>query len=203
MGDFNKLISNLEAKKKKLEALRDKVLPVKVGNVAVNHFKQNFREGGFRDGGLQKWKTTRRQESGDKSASSQYGPLLSRQNHLMQSIHYVPEAGKVTVINDVDYAQAHNTGMNVMHRVTPKMRRFAWARFFAASGIKKTDSKEVKKNKEAAMNDKDKFWKGLALTRRKSIIQHIPQRKFMGHGKELNGIVRDIIDREVSNALKD
>lgn len=203
MNDFKKLISNLEAKKKKLEALRDKVLPVKVGNAAVNHFKQNFREGGFRDGGLQKWKTTRRQESGGKNAASQYGPLLSRQNHLMQSIRYVPEAGKVTVINDVDYAQAHNTGMNVMHRVTPKMRRFAWARFFAASGIKKTDSKEVKKNKEAAMNDKDRFWKGLALTRRQSIIQHIPQRKFMGHGKELDGMVRDIIDREVSNALKD
>lgn len=203
MGDFNTLLRQLETKKKRLETLQNKVLPVKVGNAAVNHFKQNFRDGGFRNNGLQKWKTTRRQESGGKSAASQYGPLLSQRDHLMNSIRYVPEAGKVTIINDLDYALAHNTGMNVVHKVTPKMRRFAWARFFAASGIKKTDSKEVKKKKEAAMNDKDKFWKGLALTRRQSIIQHIPQRKFMGHGKELDGMVRDIIDREVSNVLKD
>ena len=30
-------------------------LPRKVGVVAVNHFKQNFRDGGWLDGGLHPW----------------------------------------------------------------------------------------------------------------------------------------------------
>ena len=30
-------------------------LPRKVGVIAVNHFKQNFRDGGWLDGGLHPW----------------------------------------------------------------------------------------------------------------------------------------------------
>ena len=54
-------------------------LPRKVGVVAVNHFKQNFRDGGWLDNGLHPWKRTRRQDS--SSADADYGPLTSRRNH--------------------------------------------------------------------------------------------------------------------------
>lgn len=37
--------------------VRDR-LPRKVGIVAVNHFKQHFREGGFVDEGVKPWKRT-------------------------------------------------------------------------------------------------------------------------------------------------
>lgn len=33
-------------------------LPRKVGVIAVNHFKQNFRDGGWLDDGLHPWKKT-------------------------------------------------------------------------------------------------------------------------------------------------
>ncbi len=47
--------------------VRDR-LPRKVGIVAVNHFKQNFRDAGWRDDGLHPWKTTRRQREGGPDA---------------------------------------------------------------------------------------------------------------------------------------
>ena len=54
-------------------------LPRKVGVVAVNHFKQNFRDGGWLDNGLHPWKRTRRQDS--NSPDAKYGPLSSRRNY--------------------------------------------------------------------------------------------------------------------------
>lgn len=59
-------------------------LPRKVGVIAVNHFKQNFRDGGWLDAGLHPWKKTKRQQQ--KGTDAKYGPLTSRRNHLMSSI---------------------------------------------------------------------------------------------------------------------
>ena len=59
--------------------VRDR-LPRKVGIVAVNHFKQNFRDAGWRDDGLHPWKTTQRQREGGPDAK--YTPLTSRRDHL-------------------------------------------------------------------------------------------------------------------------
>ncbi len=63
-------------------------LPRKVGVIAVNHFKQNFRDGGWLDDGLHPWKRTLRQKQGGPDAK--YGPLTSRRNHLMSSIQSNP-----------------------------------------------------------------------------------------------------------------
>lgn len=62
--------------------------PRKVGVIAANHFKQNFRDGGWLDGGLHPWKRTRRQDS--NSPDARYGPLTSRRNHLMRSSPSLP-----------------------------------------------------------------------------------------------------------------
>ena len=66
-------------------------LPRKVGVVAVNHFKQNFRDGGWIDNGLHPWKRTRRQDS--NSPDAKYGPLTSRRNHMMRSIQGTEDIG--------------------------------------------------------------------------------------------------------------
>lgn len=55
-----------KAKDDILKEVNDR-LPRKVGVIAVNHFKQNFRDGGWLDNGLHPWKRTRRQDS--RSAS--------------------------------------------------------------------------------------------------------------------------------------
>lgn len=107
--------------------VRDR-LPRKVGIVAVNHFKQNFRDAGWRDDGLHPWKTTRRQREGGPDAK--YTPLTSRRDHLMRSIQYSSQPGQVTVTNPVPYAAIHNNGgtINTHPSVTKRMRRFAWAK---------------------------------------------------------------------------
>ena len=78
--DIEKLVA--KAKDDIIKEVHDK-LPRKVGVVAVNHFKQNFR-----DGGLHPWKRTRRQDS--NSPDARYSPLTSRRNHLMRSSPSLP-----------------------------------------------------------------------------------------------------------------
>lgn len=72
-----------KAKDDILKEVNDR-LPRKVGVIAVNHFKQNFRDGGWLDAGLHPWKKTKRQQQ--KGTDAKYGPLTSRRNHLMSSI---------------------------------------------------------------------------------------------------------------------
>ena len=79
--DIEKLV--MKAKDDIIKEVHDK-LPRKVGVVAVNHFKQNFRDGGWLDNGLHPWKRTRRQEGTGTNASR--GPLLSGREHLIKSI---------------------------------------------------------------------------------------------------------------------
>ena len=154
MSDFNRLIGKLEKQKASFQKLLDVTLPKKVGNAAVNHFRKNFRDGGWNDNGLKKWKKTRREEISSARAEYRYGPLLSRQDHLMKSIHFTPESKKVIVSTDVKYATYHNNGAEI--RVTPKMRKFAWAKFFSGAKIAKGDSAKVRKQKAAKAGEEAK-----------------------------------------------
>lgn len=199
MATFNTLINKLERKKKELERLRDKVLPAKVGNIAVRHFKKNFRDGGYNDNGLTKWEETCRQRSGGTNAASRFGPLLSRQNHLMNSWVVTEGAYSVKIENPVKYAPYHNEGADIT--VTPRMRKFAWRKFFEASKISKGDTASVRKQKESAMSGEGRMWKGLALTRKTRL--HIPKRQFMGKPKELVDKVNKVIDDELKKVLDD
>lgn len=172
--------------------VRDR-LPRKVGIVAVNHFKQNFRDAGWRDDGLHPWKTTRRQREGGPDAK--YTPLTSRRDHLMRSIQYSSQPGQVTVTNPVPYAAIHNNGgtLNTHPSVTKRMRRFAWAKVYALAGVK-GKGKLPKQLPAAAAK-----WRALALTKKSklSITARIPQRQFMGDSRELKQKINTIINDSV------
>ena len=203
MATLDQLIKRLEAKKSALIAFHDKRWPARVGEMAIAHFKQNFRDGGWRDGSFTKWKTTRRQERGGDSADDNYGPLLSQQANLMKGFTYKAGAGRVMVTNNLRYAPIHNSGGVVRHRITPRMRRYAWHRFFEAAGISKDDSAEERKRKEVAMNPADRFWKRLALTPKQTSTVRIPQRKFMGQSRELSQKIRDYTEQELLKIIGD
>lgn len=81
-------IRQLEEHQRELSQLIHRRLPVLIGRMAKDHFQNNFRLQGFLNNGLTRWPETRRQQSGGKSAASQYGPLLSCHNHLFASIKY-------------------------------------------------------------------------------------------------------------------
>lgn len=118
---------------------------------------------------------------------------------LFGAIKYIPGDGKVKVSNDLVYAPAHNWGDTLHPTVTPKMRRFAWAKYYQAGGQKKaTEGKEKAENNESAeaLN-----WKKLALTKKKKLNVKIPQRQFLGESKELSEKIAGKTEEEIRKVL--
>jgi len=124
-------IKQMEALEKKTENFRRNIIPVKAGNLAVNHFQGNFLKSGYQDGALVKWKTTVRQKLGGGSAAAQYGPLTSATNRLKNAFYYQTGDMRVTVENTAPYASYHNEGATA--KVTARMKAFAWHKYFEAA----------------------------------------------------------------------
>ena len=181
-----------KAKDDILKEVHDR-LPRKVGVIAVNHFKQNFRDGGWLDAGLHPWKKTKRQQQ--KGTDAKYGPLTSRRNHLMSYIQSKPGVGEVSIENPVPYASIHNDGGNITTHptVSPKMKRFAWHMAYSLAGIKGKGPLPKELPQQA------QFWRNLALTKKTKITinAHIPQRQFMGNSQELQAKVNKIIQESI------
>jgi phage gpG-like protein len=199
MATINSLITDMEKLREELHRLRTDVLPVKAGNLAVRHFKENFRVGGWQDGDIKPWAITWRQRYGGRDAASRFTPLLSRRARLMSATRFTPENGQVTVINDTPYARIHNEGGTVSQNITitPKFRKFAWAKFFEAGGGKS-------KEKGQDIPEAAKMWRGLALTKKTSIARTItiPKRQFMGKPRELVEDIRNLMKQEIERLLK-
>lgn len=204
--DIQEFTKKLASKQRELDQAMRRTLPIKVGNMAKEHFQENFRKGGFVNNGLNKWPETRRQKAGGKSASSRYGPLLSGRNHLFSSVKYIPSDYRVKVLNEVEYAPVHNWGGVVHPKVTPRMRKFAWAMYYKTAGIKKS-AKGKKKGKKRrarrkAIPPEADVWKRLALTKKKNLSIRIPQRQFIGDSAELNEKVNNKIESELRKIIE-
>lgn len=208
--DIKEFSNQIKAKRKELDDLMKRKMPVLAGRMAKDHYQDNFRQGGFVNSGLRPWEKAKRLSSGGKDAASQYGTLLSSRNHLFSSIKYVPGDYRVKVSNDLIYAPVHNWGGIVAPTVTPKMRRFAWAKYYEAAGKtqkaakgkrmgKKKDS--TGKNKGEIENEEALRWKGLALTKKKKLRIRIPKRQFIGESKELSDKIAEKTENEIRNIL--
>lgn len=198
--DFAKLV---EQKRKELDEMMRRRMPVIAGRLAKDHFQDNFRRGGFVNGGLHPWPKARRLASGGTDAASQYGTLLSGRNHLFNSIKYMPSDYRVKVVNELSYAPLHNWGGTVHPTVTDKMRKWAWRQFYKSAGLRKNSSKKTKseKLKAAAANPQAQMWKRLALTRKKKLDIRIPQRQFLGESEELTAKINERLEKEIRNIL--
>lgn len=193
--NLKEVFSDLKKKQAKADDLMQRKMPVFAGRIAVNHVQDNFRKGGFVNNGLQKWKKSNREIYGGKGAANNYGTLLSGRNHLYSSTKYTPEKRKVTIRNDVDYAPIHNWGgtiaITTRPSVSPKMRKFAWAKYYAAGGGKK----------DQPIGADAQFWKNLALTKKTKLEINIkvrmPQRQFLGESVEMNAEIRAKMDEEM------
>lgn len=203
LKDFAKLTAQ---KRKKLDAMMRRRMPVIAGRLAKDHFQDNFRRSGFVNGGLHPWPKARRLTSGGTDAASQYGTLLSESKHLYNSIQYVPSDYRVRVYNEVAYASIHNWGGTVSVTVTDRMRRFAWAKFYQASGKARKAATGGKKGRKRATGKQAEspqasFWKNLALTRKKKLDIRIPQRQFLGESEELTAKINERLEKEIRNIL--
>ena len=190
-------IDHIKHLQPELERLIARTLPIKIGAKAKALFQENFRKSGFQDGGLHAWQVTRRQMLG-KGADAQRGPLLSSRQILYKSIAYTPERGAVTIYSNVKYAAIHNEGGTIVShpRITPKMRRFAWAKYYEAGGGK--SGQKGRETGDAAM------WKAMALTKKSTLTvkAKIPKRQFMGPSSDLDSAVKQIITTEVSKIIR-
>ncbi len=200
-------IRMLEAKRKLIEKTCKDTIPRKIGVKAVNLTNRNFREGGFNNGSLQPWKKAKRQEDDfqKKKMASRYGPLLSSRNHLSRSNGYEVqvEGNKVRVIliNPVDYAAIHNEGGTIQTnpRVTKKMKKFFWAKYYHLAGITKKMGKKARRQKQENLPPEALKYKRLALTKRATlrIRADIPKRQFIGPSKDLDEIVKTTVINEL------
>ncbi|MDR3046115.1 MAG: phage virion morphogenesis protein [Bacteroidales bacterium] len=190
----------VKKQQKEIENLFNNHMPVKVGEIAKSHFKQNFRDGGFDSIGT--WKKTKRQRSGSRSSSANYSPLTSGRDQLMGSINYQVGKGVVTIYNNVEYAAIHNYGGTTHPKVTPKLKRFAWAKFFEETGIKKGMTKKERRSAEQAAGEEAKMWKSIALTKKQHLNVKIPKRQFLGESQILNKKIEQEIVNQMNKILK-
>ena len=202
---MDKLESDIQRMKKEIETLIARKLPVAAGKYAKQHFQDNFRQGGFVNGGLHPWPQAKRLSSGGTGADSQYKTLMSSRNHLFSSINYTPGIAKVTIFNDVVYAAIHNEGGTIHPKITPKMRRCAWAKYYELKGGAKGAQKPRKGQKNGVTksvgNQPDsgeaEKWKRLALTKKETLTINIPRRQFMGQSTELDARISAYVEKEV------
>ena len=197
LKEFSALI---KAKRKELGELMKRKMPVLAGRMAKDHYQNNFRQGGFVNNGLCSWPKAKRISAGGTSAASQYGTLLSSRNHLFSSVKYVPSDYRVRVANDLIYAPVHNWGGTLHPTVTPRMRKFAWAKYYQSGGGQKnaTEGTKSAKNEEPAEALK---WKKLALTKKEKLDVKVPQRQYLGESKELSEKIAVKTEEEIRKIL--
>lgn len=190
-GEINRALTELIR-------LKDRVLPVKVGRAVRDSIRENFRKGGFYG---MAWSPPLRTSQGFDSGPG-YGPMLSSTNHLMMSTDYIPEAGRVMIQNTLVYAQIHNEGGEIT--VTDRMKKYFWSQYYKRGLVGGMYSKaKGKKNRQKAesISKEAEFWRAMALKKVGSKIK-IPQRQFMGEHPEVEKIVRDIINQELTNFIQ-
>lgn len=207
--DANEFSRLIKAKRKEMDDLMKRRMPVIAGRMAKDHFQDNFRREGFVNGGLHPWPKAKRLSSGRTDAAGNCGTLLSRHPHLFNSVKYIPADYRVRVADELVYAPVHNWGGEVHPTVTPKMRRFAWWNYYqatgkakkAATGKRKGKKRDSTANNEPQENPEALRWKRLALTKKKKLRIRIPQRQFLGESSELSERITEKAEKEIRNIL--
>lgn len=197
---MDKIQQDIQRMRKDFEHLIARKLPVAAGKIAKQHFQDNFRQGGFVNGGLHPWPPAKRLSSGGPGADSRYRTLMSSRNHLYNAIGYTPGMAEVTIFNDAIYAPVHNEGGTIHPKITPKMRRFAWAKYYELGGGGKGAQKGRKgatSGGQGASPAEAEKWKALALTKKQSLTINIPRRQFMGPSAELDTKISSYIEKEI------
>jgi phage gpG-like protein len=181
--DIQKLGKELKAKKKQL--LRN------VGVIAANHFQNNITEGKDINGNAM---VKRNPEFMNRQGRG----LLIKSSKLRRSIRTRSISNDTVVIaTKKPYAQIHNEGGQI--DITPKMRRFFWAKYYEARGKIKTNKAGTATNlnsRNVGRSRDARTWRNLAL--KKTPIE-IKKRQFMGIGNELD----KLIQKEVQDTFKD
>jgi len=182
---------------------------------SVKFFKESFVKQGWTDSSFQAWEKSKSPLAG-KRTLYQNGTLMQSLKKRSASID------KIIIEADSDYAEIHNDGGTIT--VTAQMKKFWWAKYCEAAGIKKNDSGSTdwkkmtafKTNKagtqsslskhNVSLSRKAAFCKRMALMKVGSKIK-IPQRQFIGHSQtmiaEFDSFLRNQTDIVFKQHLND
>lgn len=158
-----------------------------------DEFDRNFSRQGFFG---EQW--ARRKSPLAKAGSA----ILTGTGALRRSITSRISGNSLTFSSDLPYAALHNEGGEI--RVTPRMRRFFWAKYYAARGSfgYRKDGRKRQNKRNAYLTEKAAFWRAMALKPVGSSIQ-MPRRQFLGTHPKLEQLVREIIEENVEQAIRE
>lgn len=164
----------------------DKVVRRILADIRVemrDEFDQNFERQGFFAKAWQRRKSPTRGE----------GHILVDTGSLRRSITARSDGSSITFSYTSPYAAIHNEGGEI--KVTAKMKRYFWAKYYEATGSfgRKKDGglRNTKKNRQLSANAE--FWKAMALMKVGKTIK-IPKRQFLGMAPEVEKEVTHIIE---------
>lgn len=131
-----------------------------------------------------------------KSSNRPGGTLLIDTGNLRRSVRSRTTENSITFFTDLPYASIHNDGGEIV--VTAKMKRFFWYKYYEATGSfgRKKNGERRNDKRTRQLSTEAEFWRFMALKRAGTTI-HIPRRRFLGAGPEVERIVREIIEENL------
>ena len=152
-----------------------------------DEFDRNFERQGFFSEAWQR----------RKSPTRPGGSILIDTGGLRKSIRSKSTDSSITFYSDAPHAEIHNEGGEIT--VTAKMKRFFWAKYYAATGSfgRKKNGERRNDKHTIQLSAEAEFWKHLALMKVGSTIK-IPRRQFLGHSPEVEQSVREIIEENLT-----
>lgn len=128
--------------------------------------------------------------------------ILVDSGALRRSLRTKRTTNGVSFDYNKDYASIHNEGGGI--RVTKRMKRFFWAKYYSASGSfgRRKDGSLRRDRRTIRLVTEAEFWKLMALKPEGSEIR-IPKRQFIGDHPKVDESVKDIIRENVEEFLKE
>lgn len=125
------------------------------------------------------------------------GTTLAVSNRLRRSIKRHISGSSIRWTSDAPYAGIHQAGGKIP--ITPKMRKYFWAKYYEAAGkVKKTGTGKVSMSKQnIQLSDQAEFYRNMALHKGDNIV--IPKRQIVGDHRQ----VKKIVEKTADNAIKE
>ena len=130
------------------------------------------------------------------------GHILVDTGRLRQSVRSEIRENSVVFMSDLPYAAIHNEGGEI--KVTAKMKKFFWYKYYSTTGTfgRRKDGTLRKDRRNRQLTTEAEFWRAMALMKTGASIK-IPRRKFLGYAPEVEAAVREIIEENITEYLRE
>ena len=129
------------------------------------------------------------------------GSLMQRTGGLRGSIRSRKRRGALVYSSSKPYARIHNEGGEI--RVTRKMKGWFWHKLKETQGKYqyKKDGEKRNNKRNRDLSELEIFYRSMALKKVGTVI-HMPERRFIGNGRNTDRIIRTIVEMNVEDYLK-